>query len=212
MKKIIFSGLFMSLTSMVFGEFEGTNITKIKELDNISNPKLIIDAKYSKAYTNIWMNVYINESMKEINAYDYSKQMEIRLRKVFDTNFEANLNVDRKFEYLNIRKFSNAYEFSNYNGNLRIARWGESYDITGNVKDENGKYKYINLTVFKRFSDEFSFAINTGGLNIYFDKYSVNGNFDETVYSKKIVSYIISMVLTVEADNMGDKTRPEDKN
>ncbi|HOJ87107.1 MAG TPA: hypothetical protein PLN68_09300, partial [Elusimicrobiales bacterium] len=93
-----------------------------------------------------------------------------------------------------------------------IARWGESYDITGNVKDENGKYKYINLTVFKRFSDEFSFAINTGGLNIYFDKYSVNGNFDETVYSKKIVSYIISMVLTVEADNMGDKTRPEDKN
>lgn len=210
MKKIMFLLFFISCLEL-YAQFDNINITKIKNIEGIVNPEMNIDLKYSKSYTNIWMNVYINQSIKEVNAYDYSKQIEVKLRKVFDTQFDGDINVDRKFEFLNIRKLSNAYEFSNYNGYMRIARWGENYDISGNVKDENGKYKYVNLTLFKRFSDEFSFAINSSGITLYFDKYSINGNFDENVYTKKTVAYIISSVLAVYADNISSDSVHQDR-
>lgn len=116
--------------------------------------------------------------------------------------FNANIRVDNSFEYLNIRKFSNAFEFSNHNGNLRLARWGENYDLTGMLKDKDGKYKYIDLVVYKRFSDEFSFAINSNGINMYFDRYSISGNFNETYYSKNMIAYIVTMVLSISVNDL----------
>ncbi|MEF3280591.1 MAG: hypothetical protein K6357_06465 [Elusimicrobiota bacterium] len=148
------------------------------------------------------MNVYFNESIKEISGYDYSKRIEVNLRKAFEGEFNGSVNVENKFEWINIRKFGDSISFSNASGNLNANKWGDNYSISGNIKGEDGKYKYISLTVYKRFSDEFSFAINSYGINIYFDKYSVNGNFDETLYSKKTIAYITSMIFAIEIDSI----------
>jgi len=56
--------------------------------------------------------------------------------------------------------------------------------------------------LFKRFDDGFSFNISGTGLYLNVDRYDISGNFDETIYSKKILGYILSTILAIEANNI----------
>jgi len=204
MKKIILVISLISLNSVVFAQFEDINIAKIKEVEveGVSNPGLAIDTKSSRTYTNIWMSVYVNEAGKEIRGYDYSKRIEVDIRKIFDNEFNGSIMVDNKYEWVNPSKFGDSISFSNAGTYLNANKWGDNYSFSGNVKDEDGKYHYVNLTLYKRFSDEFSFVIQSGGIYLTFDRNSVNGDFDESQYPKKVIAYIISVVFTIEADTI----------
>ncbi len=192
------------LTTYLYSQFEGVKITRIKDVE-LKNPvpKLAIDNKYSKkSYDNLWLNIYFNESLKEVRGYDYSKRIEIEVKKAGEGNFSGNVKVDYKYEWLTIRKTGNSYNLLSTFANLRADKWGEHYSISGNVRDENGKYNYINFTAYKRFSDEFSYYISQGGLTLYFDKNSVNGNFNDEMYSKKAIAYIIALMFSIQIDNI----------
>jgi len=194
----------MLVSVSLYAQLEKVNINDIKSIELAEPvPHNIIDITYSsRGYSNIYANVYLNITTREIRANDYSLKMGIQIRKNGDSSFNGNININNKFLWININKVSSSFQLSNIDGYLRADKWGENYSISGNIKDQSGKYNYINLNAFKRFSDEFSFAINSAGINIYFDRFTVTGNFNDSIYSNRTIAYIISIVFAAELDGI----------
>ncbi|MBP7795970.1 MAG: hypothetical protein KA059_04250 [Elusimicrobiales bacterium] len=194
----------MVMSLSLYAQFEDISLNDIKSYELVNPvPKMVLDQKYSnKSYSNIYANLYIDDKVKEITAYDYSIRLDIKLRKESNETFTGSINVDNKFSWITIHKYSQSFELSNVDGSLRASKWGDNYSISGNIRNNTGGYKYINLNLYKRFSDEFSFMINSGGINLYFDKYVLNGNFDDSVYSKKTIAYLMSVVFAIELDTL----------
>jgi len=194
--------LFGNLSFLSALEIEDFRISDIKQAKiEIPAPKMEIDKSKNNAY--LWFHTYINESIKEISGYDYSTRIDIRVRKVFDDQFQADIRVNNNYEWVTIRKvFNKDFDISGSAGYVNAREWGGNYNISGNLRDENGKYQYLNLTMFKRFDDGFSFNISANGLYLNVDKNDISGNFDETIYSKKVLGYILSTILAIEANNI----------
>ena len=153
----------------------------------------------ARVYTNLWMNINNNVSMKEVEAQDYMAGIDVTVRKVFDNQFDVNCRVDNKYEWATIRKSGNTdYQLSGSGMFLSMDEWGGNYNISGNVT-ENGQTKYLNLTMYKSF-DDFSFSVNSFGLNLTINKNSINGSFDTAQYSKSAVAAVVTFALAVQAD------------
>lgn len=153
----------------------------------------------TRQYTSLWMSVRNNVSFKEVQARDFAARIDVTVRKVFDGRFNVDLRVDNSFEWATIRKpFNNDYRLSGAGMFLNMDEWGGNYNISGNIT-ENGQTKYINLTMHKRF-DEFSFNVNSYGLNLQIDKTSINGSFETGQYSKKAVAAVVAFALAVQAE------------
>jgi len=161
----------------------------------------------TRQYTSLWMSVWNNVSFKEVQAQDFMAKIDVRVRKVFDGQFDVDSRVDNNFDWAVIRKiFNNDYQLSGSGAFLSMNEWGGNYNISGNMT-ENGRTKCINLTMFKRF-DEFSFNINSRGLNLYIDKTSINGSFDTREYSKKAVAAVVAFALAVQAEKATPASQP----
>jgi head-tail adaptor len=153
----------------------------------------------NKTYTNLYMSIYNNSSWKESTANDYSANIEVRVRKVFENQYDAYSRVDMDSSWDQIRKvFENSYQFSGFGTYLNMNEFGGSYSISGNVRDESGT-KFINVTLYKQ-SDNFSYYVSGSGIYLNINKHSINGNFDTEQYSKKAVTAIVSLALAVQQD------------
>jgi len=132
--------LFENLSFLSALEVEDFKISNIKEAKiEIPVPKMEIDKSKNNSY--LWFHTYINESIKEISGYDYTTRIDIRVRKVFDNQFQADLRVDNNFEWITIRKiFDKDFDVSGSAGYLNAREWGGNYNISGNLRDEKGNH------------------------------------------------------------------------
>jgi hypothetical protein len=163
-------------------------------------PQKIDKKSPDKTYTHLWMNIRQNPSWKEAEAYDYSNRIETRVRKIFDNRFDVTMNVDMHYEWSSIDKvFDKEFHMFSHGINLRMNEWGSNYNVSGSVTDANNQYKYINLTMYKRF-DDFSYSISGFGIYLNIDRYNINGNFDDKEYSKKAIAAIVSMALALQIE------------
>lgn len=205
MKRTIFAALFLTLASSSYAfELQTLGSADIKASGitaPVPSPAAVPAAPALKQYQNLWMNVYTNPSWKEATANDYSAGIEVRVRKVFDTMFNADVRVDMKSEYLNLNKFGTNFSLSGSGMNLNMNEWAGNYNISGNVMGAGNQYNYVNLTLYKGF-DAYSFNVSGFGLNMNVSRYGINGNYDDTQYSKKAVAAIVTMALAAQVDKM----------
>ncbi len=160
----------------------------------------------NKTYTNLYMSIYNNSSWQESTANDYSARIEVRVRKVFENQYDAYSRVDMDSSRDQIRKvFENSYQFSGMGTYLNMNEFGGSYSISGNVRNETGT-KYINITLHKQF-DDFSYNVSGGGIYLNINKHSISGNFDTKQYSKKAIAAIVSLALAVQQDKAVEKKK-----
>ncbi len=167
----------------------------------------------NKTYTHLYMSIYNNSSWQESTANDYSARIEVRVRKVFENQYDAYSRVDMDSSWDQIRKvFENSYQFSGSGTYLNMNEFGGSYSISGNVRDESGT-KYINVTLYKQY-DDFSYNVSGGGIYLNINKYSISGNFNTDQYSKKAVAAIVSLALAVQQEKAGaqEKSAKYDEN
>ena len=67
----------------------------------------------NKAYTHLYMSIYSNSSWQESTANDYSAKIEVRVRKVFENQYDVYSRVDMSSDWDQIRKvFENSYQYS----------------------------------------------------------------------------------------------------
>ena len=161
----------------------------------------------TRHYTSLWMSIRNNVSLKAAEAQDFMARIDVRVRMVFDGRFDVDSRVDDNFEWATMRKiFNNGYQLSGSGTFLSMDEWDGDYNISGNVT-ENGRTEYINLTMHKRF-DDFSFNVNSCGLNLSINKTSINGGFEPKEYSKKAVAAVVAFALAVQAEKSTPASQP----
>lgn len=205
MKRTILAALFLTLASSSYAfELQTLGSAEIKASEitaPVPSPAAMPAAPALKQYQNLWMSVYSNPSWKEATANDYSAGIEVRVRKVFDTMFNADLRVDMKSEFVSMNKFGTNFSLSGSGLNLNMNEWAGNYNISGSVIGADNQYKYVNLTLYKGY-DAYSFNINGFGLNMSVSRYGINGNYDDAQYSKKAVAAIVTLALAAQVDKM----------
>lgn len=176
----------------------------IKNVESMIKPVVPkLDLKYlSKVYSFIDMSVNVNNSMKEIRGSDFRNKIEVDVRKSYTGRFDGYIRIDGMYESIYISNYSNSFSISTSYGNLRATKQADNYYISGNVMGNNGQYQYISLTVYKRYSDDYSYEISTTGLDLDFSSYSVGGNFNDEMYSKRALGYIIALVFSFQVENI----------
>ncbi|MBI4656894.1 MAG: hypothetical protein HY746_09150 [Elusimicrobia bacterium] len=202
----VFAGDFSAI------DLKQINLSEIKGVELPGVPLTIEKSDKVKQvkgkYMHVWMSVRQNPSWKEAEANDYSNRIETRVRKIFNNRFDVTMNVDMHYEWSSIDKvFEKDFQMFSTGINLRMNEWGNNYNISGNVTDANNQYKYINLTMYKRF-DDFSYSINGFGIYLNIDKYNINGNFDEKEYGKKAIAAIVSMALALQIEKTQTEPAP----
>lgn len=201
MPKTLLAALFIALSSTSYAfELQTLNSSDIKAAE-ITVPAPAKTVSSEKQYQNLWMSVYSNPSWKEASANDYSAGIEVRVRKVFDTMFNADVRVDMNNEWVSINKFGTNFSLSGSGMNLNMSEWGGNYNISGSVTGADNQTKFVNLTLYKGF-DSYSFSVNGMGLNMNVGRSSINGSYDDREYSKKALAAIVTLALTAQVDKM----------
>ncbi|MDO8806335.1 MAG: hypothetical protein Q7R35_18115 [Elusimicrobiota bacterium] len=146
----------------------------------------------------VWMSVRNNPSWKEVEANDWSAQMEARVKETFKDSYSVSLRAGMDSAWGSIRKTGSYYSLSGSGIFLNMSGSNGSYFINGTVT-ENGKMTNVSVNVSKRF-DDFTFNVFGSGLNLYTDRNSINGNYDTDRFSKKSVAGVVSMLLAVQLE------------
>ncbi|MDO8803008.1 MAG: hypothetical protein Q7R35_01130 [Elusimicrobiota bacterium] len=201
MKQILLAAVFIALSSSSYAfELQTLGSADIKAAE-ITVPAAAPAVSAEKQYQNLWMSVFSNPSWKEAQANDYSAGIEVRVRKVFDTMFNADVRVDMKSEWLSINKFGSGFSLSGSGTNLNMNEWGGNFNISGSVTGDDNQTKFINLTLFKVF-DGYSYNVSGMGMNMSVSCTSINGSYDDKEYSKKAMAAIVTLALTAQVDKM----------
>lgn len=176
----------------------------------ITVPAAAPAAATQKQYQNLWMSVYSNPMWKEAQAGDYMAGIDVRVRKVFDTMFNADMRVDNNNEWVTLNKFGNGFSLSGTGMNLNMSERGGNYNVSGSVTGADNQTKFVNLTLFKGF-DSYSFNVSGMGLNMNISRNNISGNYDDTEYSKKAIAAIITLALTAQVDRMPARKDMQEK-
>ncbi|MCX7642001.1 MAG: hypothetical protein N2Z20_05140 [Elusimicrobiales bacterium] len=184
----------------LMNEINMSNLRNI-EISQIKNISPRVDLKYtSKMYS--YLNMYINKitSIKEIKGADYRNGIEVSIKKVYDGRFDGNIRIDGRYEMISYLNYSSYLSIHSSYGNLRASKTGDNYYINGSIRSDDGKYNYINVAAYKKYNDEYSYNVNGTGLSLDFSNYSVTGNFNEQMYSKRAIAYLIGMIFCLQLE------------
>ncbi len=162
--------------------------------------KTIKPAEIKSERINVWMQIRGTGFMSETEADDTFARINIKVRKVFDDEYDIQTRVDMDNDWMRIRNFfSDNYRLTGTGYNLEMRKSFDDYAISGTILMEN-QHKYINLGLNKRFhgdENEFSYYISNLGINLTIDDRSITGYFDTAQYSKKSVAAVIALVLAL---------------
>lgn len=203
----ILSALFLVLSASPAFSFDlrSIDLSAIKAME----PAAVAAPASPKAASQfLWMSVRNNPSFKEAEANDYGARIEARVQESFKDSYSVSLRTDLESSWASIRKSGDSYY--NLSGSglyLTMSGSNGSYFISGNVT-QNGKTTFVSASVSKRF-DDFSYNVFAGGLNMYTDRNSMNGNYDPDRFSKKAVAAITSLLLAVQVEK--GQPKPEQK-
>lgn len=205
MKITALAAILLTLTSSSYAfELPALKSADIKAAETaVPAPVAAPVVSAEKQHQNLWMRVNSNPSWREAEADDFSLAIEVRVRKVFDTMFDAYVHVDNRSEFVHLSKFGRGFSLSGSGMNLNMSEWGGNYSVSGGVTGDDNQYKHINVTLHQRFYNSARyFYITAYGINLDFGPGGVNGSYDDKEYSKKAVAAIITMALAAHVDGM----------
>ena len=221
-KKIIGLIVVFFLAANFLSAFELPQMT----LGNLSLLKIDIPAPPTKATisvkntetkserVNVWMQIRGTGFTGETEADDTFARINVKVRKVFDTDYDIQTRVEMDNDFMRISNFfSDRYTLSGNGYNLKMRKVFDNYDISGNILMET-QSKYINLRLNKRFhndENEFSYYASDFGINLTIDDRSITGYFDTAQYSKKSVAAIIGLVLALHDKTFNKPNEFQDK-
>lgn len=152
----------------------------------------------------IWMTIRPGWSgWNAVEASDPFSRIEVGLRKIFDREYDAEIEVDNNRQWGRVSGFfTRRYELRAGRTDLRMEEWAGRWEITGRVEvpgAENGE-KAVRLEMRDRFGDG-SFYIWEDGIRLDIDRNAINGDVDTKVYPKEVVGAIAALVMTYQQIN-----------
>lgn len=152
----------------------------------------------------IWMTIRPGWSgWNAVEARDPFSRIEVGLRKIFDREYDAEIEVDNNRQWGRVSGFfSRRYELRAGRTDLRMEEWAGRWEITGTVEvqgAENGE-KGVKLEMRDRFGDG-SFYIWEDGIRLNIDRQGISGDVDTKVYPKEVVGAIAALVMTYQQIN-----------
>ncbi|HOI43180.1 MAG TPA: hypothetical protein PK523_09565, partial [Elusimicrobiales bacterium] len=162
------------------------------------------DAKAVQNGQRIWMSIRSGGPWNEVEAVDPWARIEVGLRKVFDREYDAELETDNDRQWGRVSGFfTRRYELRAGRTDLRMEEWAGSFRITGSVAVErpDSDQVALDLEMRERFPDDGSFYIREDGVRLDIDRNGLSGEVDLKVYPKQVVASIAALVMTYQQIN-----------
>ena len=202
MKKIAYFVLLSVVSANLYAfELNSLKVSGINERAQITlpAPEAVKVVNIPKTYQYLWMHIN-NYAAGGAQAYDYSSNIDVTVRRISDGQFDVNSRVDTHYDWAAIQKALNKdYRLSGSGMYLDMNEFNGSYSISGKVTGENNQLKSINLNLYTGM-DAFSYSLSGFGINLNIDRSGISGNFDTVQYSKKAISAITSLILARQLD------------
>ena len=143
----------------------------------------------------------------EVEARDPWARIEVGLRKVFDREYDVEIEVDNGHKWGRVSNFfARRYELRAGKTDLQMEEWAGQWEIKGevevNLPGQEGKG--IKLQMRERFGDG-SFYIVENGIRLYIDRNSISGDVDTKMYPKEVVASITALVMAYQQVNQPQK-------
>lgn len=152
----------------------------------------------------IWLTIRPGFGWNTVEASDPFSRIEVGLRKIFDREYDAEIETDNnRFSGRVSGFFTRRYELRAGRTDLRMEEWAGSWRLTGRVEAPgapNGE-QAVSLDMRDRFGDG-SFYIWENAINLTIDRNGVNGTVDTKVYPKEVVGAITALVMAYQQDNL----------
>ncbi len=152
----------------------------------------------------IWMSIRSGGIWNEVEASDPWARIDVGLRKVFDREYDAELETDNDRQWGRVRGFfTRRYELRAGRTDLRMEEWAGDFRIEGTVETPGtpeGRTA-VRLDMRERFMDDGSFYIRENGIYLNIDRNGLSGEVDLKVYPKQVVASIAALVITYHQIN-----------
>lgn len=168
------------------------------------------DAKAVQNGQRIWMSIRSGGPWNEVEAVDPWARIEVGLRKVFDREYDAELEVDNDRQWGRVSGFfTRRYELRAGRTDLRMEEWAGNFRITGRVAVERPDMDEVSLDLEmrERFPDDGSFYIREDGIYLNIDRNGLSGEVDLKVYPKQVVASIAALAMTYQQINQPQQPR-----
>ncbi|KAF0125348.1 MAG: hypothetical protein FD189_1702 [Elusimicrobia bacterium] len=180
-----------------------------RSIDATAKPE---DRKAVQNGQRIWMSIRSGGIWNEVEAVDPWARIEVGLRKVFDREYDAEMEVDNDRQWGRVSNFfTRRYELRAGRTDLRMEEWAGSFRIEGRVATPGSQESEtsVRLEMRERFHDDGSFYIRENGIYLNIDRNGLSGEVDLKVYPKQVVASIAALVMTYQQINKPqDQDRP----
>ncbi|HCC46709.1 MAG TPA: hypothetical protein DEQ38_01100 [Elusimicrobia bacterium] len=158
----------------------------------------------------IWMSIRPGwGGWNVVEASDPFARIEVGLRKVFDREYDAEIEIDNNRQWGRVSGFfSRRYELRAGRTDLRMEEWAGRWEITGRVEKQGAENNEtaVKLEMRDRFGDG-SFSIWEDGIRLNIDRNGISGDVDTKVYPKEVVGAITALVMTYQQINQPQQPR-----
>ena len=163
------------------------------------------EAKAAKNTERIWLTIRPGfGGWNTVEASDPFARINVNLRKIFDKEYDAELETDNNRQWGRVSGFfTRRYELRAGRTDLRMEEWAGRWEITGRVEAqgaENGE-QAVKLELRDRFGDG-SFYIWEEGIRLNIDRNGISGDVDTKIYPKEVIGAITALVLTYQQINL----------
>ncbi|MDT8286298.1 MAG: hypothetical protein RQ748_04225 [Elusimicrobiales bacterium] len=178
-----------------------------RSIDATAKPE---DRKAVQNGQRIWMSIRSGGVWNEVEASDPWARIEVGLRKVFDREYNAEMETDNDRQWGRVSGFfTRRYELRAGRTDLRMEEWAGDFRIEGTVETPGtpeGRTA-VRLEMRERFMDDASFYIRENGIYLNIDRNGLSGEVDLKVYPKQVVASIAALVMTYQQINQPQQPR-----
>lgn len=168
------------------------------------------ETKAAKNTERIWLTIRPGfGGWNTVEASDPFARINVNLRKIFDKEYDAELETDNNRQWGRVSGFfTRRYELRAGRTDLRMEEWAGRWEITGSVEVQGAEEseKGVRLELRDRFGDG-SFYIWEDGIRLNIDRNGISGDVDTKIYPKEVVAAITALVMTYQQVNLPQQPR-----
>lgn len=168
------------------------------------------EQKAVKSTERIWLTIRPGFGWNTVEASDPFARIEVGLRKIFDREYDAEIEIDNNRQRGRVSGFfSRRYELRAGRTDLRMEEWAGRWEITGRVQVQGGVNgeQAVRLEMRDRFGDG-SFYIWEDGIRLNIDRNGISGDVDTKVYPKEVIGAVTALVMTYQQANPNPAQQP----
>lgn len=157
----------------------------------------------------VWLTIRPGFGWNTVEASDPFARIEVGLRKVFDREYDAEIETDNNRQWGRVSGFfTRRYELRAGRTDLRMEEWAGRWEIAGRVEVQGAgnNEKAVKLEMRDRFGDG-SFYIWEDGIRLNIDRNGISGEVDPKLYPKEVVGAITALVMTYQQLNQPQQPR-----